>query len=104
MSINQFHLNLTGKLKHYQRKLLIDNLFTFVAFLKQLLDRSVYACGTVRLNCGLPNSSTLKEPGLVNGSGRWHHPLLLALAWQDTGLSQRHVTNALPGRDTCPAP
>ena len=103
-TIEQFVLDITGKLKPCYHKLFMDNLFTSVALLKQLLERSLYACGTVRQNCGLPNALTAKQSGITQpGTRKWMMapPQLLADAWQDTGhtnmLPSMHHPNSCQG-------
>ena len=60
-TIEQFVFDLTAKLQPCHHKLFVDNLFTSVALAKHLLGRSMYLCGTIRSNCGLPKALTAKD-------------------------------------------
>ncbi len=69
-TIEQFVPDITEKLKPCYHKLFMDNLFTSVTLLKQLLERPLCACGTVRQIHGLPNALTAKQSG-VTQPGTW---------------------------------
>ncbi|XP_052283877.1 piggyBac transposable element-derived protein 4-like [Dreissena polymorpha] len=89
-------MRLVDHIYHSFRWLIFDNFFTVIPLMKELLEKGLYACGTVRVNRkGFP--SQLKKPAEVRQRGDFKimqmgDTNLTATVWKDMRLVHHLVT------------
>ncbi|XP_052277135.1 piggyBac transposable element-derived protein 4-like [Dreissena polymorpha] len=93
-------MRLVDHIYHSFRWLIFDNFFTVIPLMKELLEKGLYACGTVRVNRkGFP--SQLKKPAEVRQRRdfkimQMDDTNLTATVWKDTRLVHHLVTLSDP--------
>lgn len=96
-TVHEFVMELLGAVKGVWRTIYMDNLFTSVYTLREMLKEKTYGAGTARAGRGLPPDLEKTKVELENkGDFKFKQgpDLLLGVAWQDSGhvvgLSTRH--------------